>query len=376
MKQQRVLKKIIPFVQNSDYYFEKGNHYFQRNRLNKALLFLKKTVEIEPDNALYHYNLACLLSRMRQLDKANKIFSYIVNKMDPSYTGCYFLMAINYGLMEEIEKARYYLNLYLHLSPYGEMAEEAEDILFTLSEEDRVLSPGDIADIPTGKTISREEEEQLRYYQDSQAKRSVLWRELYHVDEQIAEEAIRMYSLLKDDDSRTSLLDFVRNPWIKQRLRLKALLELKNMGVKGLVYVYLENAIHSVDLSYYPLLAPRWLGTWQKVLEHTLENMRLNHFYNERFYEDVQAIWIDFLNNFYPRYPLINKVKIWSAALEYALVKYHFLDLTQKTLADQYHISTSSLSAKYKIIDQVLNIQHRAYHNMLRYLTQREKDQT
>ena len=105
-----------------------------------------------------------------------------------------------------------------------------------------------------------------------------------------------------------------------------------------------------------------------------MQNMRLHSSYNERFFEDVQAIWIDFLNNFYPRYPLIHKVEAWSAALEYALVRYHLLNMTQKTLAEQYHVSTSSLSAKFNIINQVLNIQHRAYHNMLRYLTQREKD--
>ena len=105
-----------------------------------------------------------------------------------------------------------------------------------------------------------------------------------------------------------------------------------------------------------------------------MQNMRLSRCYNETFYEDVQAIWIDFLNNFYPRYPLIYKVETWSAALEYALSRYHLLSLTQKTLAGQYKVSTSSLSAKYRIINEVLNIQHRAYRNMLRYLTQREKE--
>ncbi len=374
MKNRRSLKKIVPFIQSSSYYFEKGNHYFQKNQLDKALLFFKKTIEIEPENSLYHYNLACLLSRMSFLEKANKIFSYIVNKMDPTLTGCYFLMAINYGLMDEVDKARYYLNMYLQVSPQGEMAEEAEDILFALSEEDReTLSPGR-DDIPITKVICVEEKELLQRYWENHAMRHVLWQALYQKNEQVVEKAIRLYSLLGDDGGKANLLEFVRNPWIKQRLRLKALLELKNMGVKGLVCVFMEGSLRDVDLSYYPLLAPRWLQPWQDVLERTLQNMRLSQCYNEHFYEDVQAIWIDFLNNFYPRYPLIHKVETWSAALEYALARYHFLNLTQKTLARQYKISISSLSAKYKIINEVLNIQHRAYHNMLRYLTQREKD--
>lgn len=367
-------KKVIPFMQTSSYYFEKGNHYFQKNKLEKALLFFKKAIEIEPDNPLYHYNQACLLSRMGHLEKANKIFSHIVNKMDPSLTGCYFLIAINYGLMNEVDKARYYLNLYLQVSPQGEMAEEAEDILFALTEVDRELISAGRGNIPITKVICVEEEELLQRYRENQGMRFVLWQALYHKNEQVVEKAIRLYSLLADEGGKENLLEFVRNPWIKQRLRLKALLELKNMGVKGLVRVFMEGSLRDIDLSFYPLLAPRWLQPWQDVLERTLQNMRSSQCYNETFYEDVQAIWIDFLNNFYPRYPLIHKVETWSAALEYALARYHFLNLTQKTLADQYRVSTSSLSAKYKIINEVLNIQYRAYHNMLRYLTQREKE--
>ena len=366
--------KVVPFGQTGGYYFEKGNYYLQRNGLEKALLFFRKATEVEPENSLYHYNLACLLSRMNRLEKANKIFSHIVNKLDPSLTGCYFLMAINFGLMDEVNKARHYLNLYLQVSPLGEMAEEAEDILFALSEEDRETLPSGKNAMPANRVICVEEEKMLQRYRDNQDMRYVLWQALYQRNEQVAEKAIRLYSLLGNEGGKENLLEFVRNPWIKQRLRLKALLELKNMGIKGLVCVFMDGSLHDVDLSYYPLLAPRWLQSWQDVLECTLKNMRLSRCYNETFYEDAQAIWIDFLNNFYPRYPLIHKVETWSAALEYALSRYHLLSLTQKTLAGQYKVSTSSLSAKYKVINEVLNIQHRAYRNMLRYLTQREKE--
>jgi hypothetical protein len=294
--------------------------------------------------------------------------------MDPTLTGCYFLIAVNYGLMDEVEKSRYYLNMYLQISPHGKMAEEAEDILFSMSEEDRDLSPGSGDDAPVKKTTSDEEAKFLQHYKEKDAARYALWKSLYEENQETAESAIRLYSLLDDESGKDNLLEFVRNPWIKQRLRLKALLELKNMGIKDLVCVYMEGALRDVDLSYYPLLAPRWLQVWQDVLDRTLQNMRLSDSYDEHFYEDVQAIWIDFLNNFFPRYPLIHKTEIWSAALEYALARYHFLNLSQRTLAEQYHVSASGLSEKYRIINQVLNIQHRAYHNMLRYLTQREKD--
>jgi tetratricopeptide (TPR) repeat protein len=67
-------QKVVPFLKNSSYYFQKGSHYCQQNKLEKALLFFKKTIEVEPDNSLNHYNLGSLLSRMGYLEKANQVY--------------------------------------------------------------------------------------------------------------------------------------------------------------------------------------------------------------------------------------------------------------------------------------------------------------
>jgi tetratricopeptide (TPR) repeat protein len=369
-------QKVVPFLKNSSYYFQKGSHYCQQNKLEKALLFFKKTIEVEPDNSLNHYNLGSLLSRMGYLEKANQVFSYIVNQMDPDLTECYFFIAVNHGLMDNLEKARYYLNLYLQFSPDGEMAVDAEDLLYALSEEegegifpDNNQNNNDVVKVPSeeGKKI-------IGNYRESKSVRSILWQALYHKDELIVEKAISMYGSIMEGIGEENLRDFVRNPWIKKRLRVQALLELKNMGVKGLVTIFLEGSLRDVDLSYYPLLASRWLPQWQDILDCTLKNMRLSKAYSERFYEDAQAIWIDFLNNTYPQLPSIKKIETWAAGLEYALSKFHFLNVTQKKLAEKYGVSSSSISNKYKEINEVLNIEHRAYHNMLIYLTKHEKE--
>ncbi len=361
-------------MQKASYYFQKGNLYYQQNKLDKALLFYKKTIEVEPDNSIYHYNMACLLTRMGHLENANRIFSFIVQQMDPSLTECYFLMAVNYGLLDDLEKARYYLNLYLQFSPDGEMAMDAEDLLFALSEGEVDDSGVFRENEPQPVNPRKEDEEILRGYLENQAVRSFLWQSLYHSNGQIAEKAVSIFGLLSRESGEEALREFVRNPWVKQRLRLQALLKLKNMGVRGLVAVFMEGSLRDIDLSYYPLVSPRWLEEWQKVLDATLDNMRSNELYDERFLEDAQAIWIDFINNTYPRVPNIKKVAVWAAGLEYALARYHFISLTQKALAGRYGVSTSSISGKYREINEVLNIEHKAYHNVLKYLTQRDKD--
>jgi hypothetical protein len=282
--------------------------------------------------------------------------------------------------MDNLEKARYYLNLYLQLSPDGEMVIDAEDLLLALSaeeEEEEIVTPG------RGKKEAllsekyegcKDGEEILRDYQENKAVQQLLWQSLYHKNEEVVEKAIHIYGLLPDRIGEETLREFVKNPWVIQRLRLQALLELKNMGIRGPITIFAEGYLKDIDLSNYPLVAPRWLNKWQQVLNCTLIHMRSSKAYSERFYEDVQAIWLDFLNNIYPRLPVIRKIETWAAALEFAAAKFHFLSVTQQKLAQQYNISPSSISARYKEINRVLNIEQRAYQNMLLYLTQREKE--
>jgi len=92
--------KVIPFNQEALYYTRMGTYYNSKNKLSKALLFLQKAIEIEPDNPLNHYNLACLLSKTNRLEEANQIFKHIVQNMDAELSECYFFMAVNYGLMD------------------------------------------------------------------------------------------------------------------------------------------------------------------------------------------------------------------------------------------------------------------------------------
>ena len=123
--------KVVLFQQDTNYYVEKGSYYHQKNKLSKALLFFRRAIELEPKNAISHYNLACLLSKTSRLEEANRVFSHIVQNLDTKMTECYFLMAINYGLLEDLESAKKYLQKYIDLSPEGEMAEEARELVMT-----------------------------------------------------------------------------------------------------------------------------------------------------------------------------------------------------------------------------------------------------
>ncbi len=370
-------KKVTPFCRSAPYYSQKGTYYNGKNQLSKAMLFLKKAIEVEPEEPLTHYNLACLLSKIGHLEEANRIFLHIVRNMDETLTECYFFMAVNYGLMEDIFEAKRFLLKYLRLSPEGEMAAEAEDLLLSMEEEapaepetcilsinenDEMISFVELV----GKSPNRErliaEEEYHRYLQ----------RGLYQGSDMLKEAIIQLLGDVDGEAPRQILAEFVANPWVNERLRQVALLQLKKVTPSGRYTIFNEGAFQEINLQHYPEPAPVWQTKWQQVLECAVANMRRRNYYSEEFFEDVEAIWIDFINLCYPEGPRIDKPQTWAAGLEYCLVRFHFLGLTQKELADAYGVSAASVQRKFSFINKLLHIDQKAYRNVFAYLIKPE----
>jgi tetratricopeptide (TPR) repeat protein len=362
---------VVPFERDAGFYLQKGMFYYQKNKPDKALRFFQKAVSVEPKNPFNHYNLACMLSKLGRLREANRIFLHIVNEMDETLADCYFLLAINYGLLEDLEKSREYLMRYLHTEPDGDMSYEAMELLDAIDEDvsfeelpayserdlfmDRVLETGNAEDLS-------------KLYSNSRGFRKALNNRLYHGSDEFKEEILRFYGVLGGDMARRVLREFVRNPWIKERFRQLALLELKNLGEREKVQVFQNGKLREMNLESYPIKMPVWRKEWQQVIDCAVKNMRKSNCYEEGFFDDVQAIWLDYINTVYPETPRIIKKETWAAALEYSLARFHFLSLTQKELAKEYGVSIASISLKFKEINRALCLDEKAYQNMVTYL--------
>ncbi len=362
--------KVVNFQKDASYYFEKGNMYYKRNNMDKALMFFRKTIEAEHDNPLNHYNVACLLSKMGNLSEANDIFDFIVEELDSTMTECYFLMAVNYGLLEDLENTKICLKKYLRNSPQGEMALEAEDLLDAISEEDtfsenfNYLKPEQrfpaIVDETKKKIIEQ--------FKESKQFRNKMMESLYSDDEEISSEVIYLYGLIGDKTAESILREFIKNPWISKHNKQLALIILKEMGAGEPFEVFFDGEICKVNIQEYTAEVPEWRDEWQEVINCATQNMKESNYYEDYFFEDIQAIWIDYINTVYPEVPNIKKKETWAAGLEYALIRFHFLKFTQKQIANRYNVSLSSVSQKYKEINNALKIDDRAYQNVLMYL--------
>ncbi|MDW7652364.1 MAG: hypothetical protein SCK29_04555 [Bacillota bacterium] len=358
---------VVPFEQEAAFYLQKGMFFYQKNKPDKALRFFQKAVSVEPKNPFNHYNLACMLSKLGRLKEANRIFLHIINELGDTIGDCYFLLAINYGLLEDLEKSREYLMYYLQAEPDGEMSFEAMELLDAIDEDVAFDLPAySQRDLFLEKTLETGSAEELgNLYRNSRDFRKALNNRLYHDSDEFKEDILRFYGVLGGNGARKALRDFVRNPWIKERFRQLALLELKSLGEREKVQVFVEGQLREMDLDSYPIKMPEWRKEWQQVVDCSIQNMRESDCYEEGFFDDVQAIWLDYINSVYPETPRINKVETWAAALEYSLARFHFLNLTQKELAREYGISAGSISNKFKQINSVLKIDEKAYRNMI-----------
>ncbi len=367
----RKAANVVPFEQDAGFYLQKGMFYYQKNRSDKALRFFRKAVSVEPKNPFTHYNLACVLSKLGRLKEANKIFLHIVSELDGMMADCYFLLAINYGLLEDLDKSREYLMRYLQEEPEGEMSAEAMELLTSIDEDFTFIGLPAYSerDMALEKVLQAGKIEDLsRLYSSSQGFRKALNNRLYHGSDRFKEDIIRFYGTMNGQGAQKTLREFVKNPWIKERFRQLALLELKGMEDSNKVQIFINGARQELDLESYPIEKPAWRKEWQQVIDCAMKNMRKSDCYAEGFFVDVQAIWSDFINTVYPQTPRIVKTATWAAALEYSLARFHFLDLTQRELAEEYSVSVTSISDKYKKINAVLQIDEKGHRNMLEYL--------
>lgn len=125
-------KKIISINRDSEFFFRAGMRCVERRKFSNALRFLSKAAEIEPFNADYQFNLACVLAELKEVKKSNDKLLDILKNIDPTLTECYFGIACNYFDLENYKKSREYLEKYIYLDPDGSYVDEAYDILFYL----------------------------------------------------------------------------------------------------------------------------------------------------------------------------------------------------------------------------------------------------
>ncbi len=128
----RKMKSLQSYRLNAEFLYKVGVKYANKRIYSTALRFLNRAIEIEPFNADYNFNLACILTELKDIKKSNEVLLGILKNMDPTLAECYFGIGCNYFDMGELEKAKEYFEKYVYIDPEGQFSDETYEILYHL----------------------------------------------------------------------------------------------------------------------------------------------------------------------------------------------------------------------------------------------------
>jgi len=130
------LNNLIPFIPEGDFYFTKGVEAFQKRKFDIAIKWLKKAIDMKPDEPLYKCQLSIIYTEIGSYHVANQLLTNVLQSSD--YIDCYYLIANNYAHLGLLNDAKKYANSYLDKEPNGDFSEEAKTLLELLEfdEED------------------------------------------------------------------------------------------------------------------------------------------------------------------------------------------------------------------------------------------------
>ncbi|WP_273124580.1 tetratricopeptide repeat protein [Bacillus weihaiensis] len=138
LSKQQKKAQVVPFLQDGQYYYNKGLKAYREQNYQKASKYLEKALELDPNDATKLSLLATVYTDMGQYTQSNDLLLYILDFVDEDITECHYFMANNYAHLGLFQEAYKCATEYANKAPYGEFIEENEDLidLLTMEEDD------------------------------------------------------------------------------------------------------------------------------------------------------------------------------------------------------------------------------------------------
>jgi tetratricopeptide (TPR) repeat protein len=155
-EQQARSTNIIPFIPEGDFYYTKGIEAYQNGKLEKAMKWLNKAIEMEPTEVIYHLQKSVIFTELGSFHKAIYILDDIIKEHDDNYPECFYMLAYNYSKLGYMHDAEKFANLYLKMEPKGDFHEQAQELLSYVEEEEE-----------DDELWTTEEEDELIMFQES-----------------------------------------------------------------------------------------------------------------------------------------------------------------------------------------------------------------
>ncbi|QQK81539.1 tetratricopeptide repeat protein [Salicibibacter cibi] len=121
--------QLIPFLQNPEYFFDRGITFYKNKEWNRSIRYLKRAIELRPLEGVFHCQLAAILSDMGEYERSNETLLHVLDHIDGDMYDCYYFLANNYAFLGLFDKSKEAALHYLSSSPEGEFVEDAQELL-------------------------------------------------------------------------------------------------------------------------------------------------------------------------------------------------------------------------------------------------------
>jgi len=194
-----------------------------------------------------------------------------------------------------------------------------------------------------------------RMKRDPLVRSSFFWA-LRHGDRRMKLQVIQAFSLVRDDEVKAALREFLQRPGEDDVLKRVALFVLRGIGDADPVEAVIGGERVIIGAAGRMRLRAGSAG-WQAVAEAALERMRNRSDAAQQ--HDLLTLWAEFLQRLHPETPVIRKAEGWAAALEYLTALMHRRDITVEEAAARYGVSAATVSRHVRRIDEVCGIRKR-----------------
>jgi len=195
-----------------------------------------------------------------------------------------------------------------------------------------------------------------RMKRDPLVRSSFFWA-LRHGDRRMKLQVIQAFSLVRDDEVKAALREFLQQPGEDDMLKRVALFVLRGIGDADPVEAVFGGERMIVEAGRLPIRPGAGSAGWQAVAEAALQRMRNRADAAQQ--HDLLELWAEFLQRLYPETPVIRKAEGWAAALEYLTALMHRRDITVEEAAARYGVSAATVSRHVRRIDEVCGIREK-----------------
>ncbi|MFG6495547.1 tetratricopeptide repeat protein [Fictibacillus sp. UD] len=127
--------RVLPFIQDGDYFFEKGIKAYNRRDLYTAKKMFERAVTFQPEEPSFLCQLASTLAEIGEYEESNKHLLSALEQAGSELSECHFFLANNFAHLGLYSDAEKHASLYIEYDPDGEFVEDTQELLDLISLE-------------------------------------------------------------------------------------------------------------------------------------------------------------------------------------------------------------------------------------------------